>query len=245
MNTKKTQQTTTVICLLLILLWSQCKKEDNPSTPQSAQTCLSSKIFFNGIDSSLIVRDSNGRISKVQYPTSGAWLEYQYLNDTVFIINHRASGVVYLHGKLILNAQGYAIAEHWRNSTSAIYTEEHQYNTDGYRIQTIHTDSSGNFASTTYMYTWSSGNMTGSTASNGNSVVFEYYPDLVNKGKPENYEEPYAGKLTKNLLKKDVLNTGEIEEYTYILNENGYVTHSSIVSNGSSTFIYDYTYECR
>ncbi len=255
--------------LPFILFVPACKKKNNdpmpvdPNSGSNTPTSLSCKItkVISNTDS-LILNISEDKLTHLGFydKATGAFIDsmvYTYSGNEVTINNYEQTGIAGRSRKVTLGSNGLAISETGIDNQQTYISYDtitYEYNSDGYLIKSIrmktnkyispeHTTKS----TTEYIYTIINGNTTKWISKNGNyidSTTFQFYPELENKSILYTWEpihqQAFYGKPNKNLI-KTVKYPHIVEDYSYHLNDQGYVTETKLVDKeGSNTFKYGY-----
>ncbi len=207
--------------------FTSCKKDSDSTTPNvTTPTCNITSTLENDTTFAAFIYNSNGTINQVVNKEPSSDTAIYSISYETNLITISISGIPFR--TYFLNSKGNAdsIVTDIQGFFTMITTNT--YDNDGYlKTQNESVTFLGSTTVTSRNYTYTNGNLTTMTESDGttNTVfTYDYYTDKTNNISKVNLDNMFVGNSNKNLVKTEFTDGDITTNYTYNFDSNGNVT---------------------
>ncbi len=238
-----------IFMLLVAFLVVSCTK-DKTTTPTTTpeKTCLVQKILYSDGRSDAFTYDSKNRLIKtvITQDTLTSQTDISYNGNIV--TNSSGGGMPF--SVTYLNAKGFADSSVINFQGIIEIKTVNTFNSSGLLIsQSTKGMQFGQAVNDLYTFEYVGENRSKETFTDGTntfSTVYEYYLDKKNNSK-KSQEAQYFENANANLVKKTTTSKGDITNYSYEFNSDGFETKRIQTFSGTppETFTSVYTWSCK
>ncbi len=245
----KAKQIMVIMAATAVTYFTSCKKDSDSTTSNTptTQTCNITSTLENDTSYAAFIYNANGTINQVINKEPSNDTSFYTLSYETNLITASINGTPF--STYFLNSKGNAdsIVTDIQGFFTMITTNT--YDDNGYlKTQNESVTFLGTTTETTRNYTYTNGNLTTMSESDGttNTVfTYDYFTDKTNNLSKVNLDKMFLGNSNKNLVKTEFTDGEITKNYTYNFDSNGKVTKQIATGTNGEVSQTNYSWTCK